>query len=1431
MIRRKVGGLIALLLLVSVASASWPVFPPYPNQTANMYRANLDSIRFAKACSTLSWYFWKGVVSPDSALATVGYVIAHGGGAPYDSAFVAANSWKWMGLDTTTAKSIYLARHGLADSTSLAKLLQTLDTTAIFSRSLGLHAKADSANKLQGLDSTAFMRGLRQYVQTYLSTVIFSAKLVANAPYKADSTVPDSALATQGYAQAHGGTTIDTTHYLGTTRPYAQTVAGPVSFSSKVTLKGFSGDSGVADSALTTKKYVDTHSTTVDSTHFLNKLIPTPQTVAGPVAFTSKVQGQFFKTDSTVPDSALITAIRAAQCTTGVRNTGKFSDSARIAKTADSARIAAKAREALVDTLGAPSFSTMKNWMNGVQSSGRLQGGEFSQVTPYDTFFTVAAGQGIIKIEDSIIGATRFCKWNATKIGIPDSQVIYIYVSYNVGGFDTVLATTNRDAIKTTTEFTVGRVYREGNRICLFNGGNHITNFARAEQERLILRGAEHMSGGEISETGTRGLASTNGIFYLGTTQYTTEAESSPTDSLEVFYRKTTMSGWHDSMALVLPNDRYDDGTGSLHTLGGGKYGVFWVYISMDDDIVVVWGQAQYDATTVLTATAPTSLPTYVSKACILAAKVYFIKGGTNFTGVVSAYTHAFPTNTAPTHNDLSGLQGGTADQYYHMTLAERDSTNAVNLRFLGKDTTAFVSGARTYLQTLNGSVRVIRPSQLDSLLTASRCSIPPTQIGYANQLPTTQSFYLKGSSGLLGSYAKPTGGLMDTTWGGNYVQSVNANNTTVYNNDTIFVLIYKTGSPDSMKYRLHRGPFSGVTSVAITGNMQSLTNGCSLKFTATTGHRLNDTILQPVCATPLMKMYNSLGQEVLAIENGTNIRMLNGVGAGNGYFQIGGGFLYKDGSGITVSNGSSMSGITCSGTYTQSSNAQWVANAGSNLAVLSGICVDTNNYNSNPPYRGTGSWLVVKGGSDVDSEAVRGRLRVGVATADSVVLSAGHGFFDNGVSVGGQNSTARKAWIDSLGNAKFAARCSALVTAGDTGRFTTGRILGSNYIAISESVGGVLYVNNIQTIPAATYDQISITGGTVSGTYNVTYPLANAIDGDTAQTSRWLDGPYSSGVYWKYDFGAGVTKVVTKIEINAGTPGNALSFTFYGSNDNTNWTTLTSGTQANTEPRQLFTFSNLTPFRYYRFNYADQGKAWVGLTELRMYQAAISSTPLSMSACTLALTGARIRVNNKLLLDSNGVVTSGANAIDSVRLSFGNLWADSSVRIGGQVASAIKVWMNKDSVAIAAGTPVRIHSNLYCDSNATFVGSDSSQREAANVMRGDSIHVSSALKIGSRWYRNVTPLTTVTPNLGPDYNRCNATGGSLNFSLPAATGSGRIISAKKTDVSANTVTLTPNGAETIDGAPNWVLSTQYSAVSIIDAATGVWDVISKYVP
>jgi len=118
-------------------------------------------------------------------------------------------------------------------------------------------------------------------------------------------------------------------------------------------------------------------------------------------------------------------------------------------------------------------------------------------------------------------------------------------------------------------------------------------------------------------------------------------------------------------------------------------------------------------------------------------------------------------------------------------------------------------------------------------------------------------------------------------------------------------------------------------------------------------------------------------------------------------------------------------------------------------------------------------------------------------------------------------------------------------------------------------------------------------------------------------------------------------------------------------------------------------------------------------------------------------------------------------------------------------------------------------------------------------ILKGDGFGGFSSATVGTDYmrpgqvYSNLVSITnagspyTVASTVA--YILCNATAGAVVINLPAATGTGREISIKKTDSSSNACTPTRSGSDTIDGATSYSITTQYASSKVVDAASASW--------
>ena len=328
-----------------------------------------------------------------------------------------------------------------------------------------------------------------------------------------------------------------------------------------------------------------------------------------------------------------------------------------------------------VEEIGTATYDDVQDFIN-LMSSGRSTGGAITDNE--DGSITVAAGTGYIHSEDIEDYSTLYAfDWAENdSVELTNNSANYIYIDYN-DGTPQILATDDRDTIRITDQFILGRVYREDTTLNILEStGFKISNYLRKEHERLIaVRKFERASGSVISEIGTRNIAITAGVWYLGHNKTAVGAkDTSDADKFTYWY---ILNGAWTAVTdqTQIDNQQYNDvstpDSEVLADLSNNKYGVNWVYLDYEGNLHVVYGQDDYTLTAANSATTPASLPDKLDAFGAIVGKIIIEEDAATFESVETAYERFFPVATAAQHNELGGLQGGTTDEYYHLLAAE----------------------------------------------------------------------------------------------------------------------------------------------------------------------------------------------------------------------------------------------------------------------------------------------------------------------------------------------------------------------------------------------------------------------------------------------------------------------------------------------------------------------------------------------------------------------------------------------------------------------------------------------------------------------------------------------------------------------------------------------------------------------------------------
>lgn len=140
-------------------------------------------------------------------------------------------------------------------------------------------------------------------------------------------------------------------------------------------------------------------------------------------------------------------------------------------------------------------------------------------------------------------------------------------------------------------------------------------------------------------------------------------------------------------------------------------------------------------------------------------------------------------------------------------------------------------------------------------------------------------------------------------------------------------------------------------------------------------------------------------------------------------------------------------------------------------------------------------------------------------------------------------------------------------------------------------------------------------------------------------------------------------------------------------------------------------------------------------------------------------------------------------------------------------------------------------HAQSHTHASHTSIGANDHHAQAHAIEGADHTGTLTATKHSSGYrgghtFAVASKTGNYTATTSDDHIRCDASSAAFTITLPAATGSGRVYTIKKIDSSANAVTVDANSTEDIDDLDTFVLAAQFECLTIIDAATGKWDVL-----
>ncbi|NGX36857.1 MAG: hypothetical protein K1000chlam2_00002 [Chlamydiae bacterium] len=329
---------------------------------------------------------------------------------------------------------------------------------------------------------------------------------------------------------------------------------------------------------------------------------------------------------------------------------------------------------AAVSFITGSTFSTLQESINVLGSAGQESGGVISDAG--GETFDVAAGTGLIRATNSDTAELIMFDWPAVSgTAIPTDTARYVGIEYNSGTPQVVVKTSyswNLD-----TEFPLGNVVNDATTLHFENAPHKVSEGVGKLIERVfetLPDARDARTGGLIlGESGTRNFTLSAGALWDRITKFSISAlDTSSSGSFDIYFRDGSGGFTEVASATQWPNTKYDDNSGVLATISNNRWAVLWFYLELDGGVTMQYGRNQYTSEAAAEAEAvPATAPDRIIVQSTLLGRFVFQESAATVESIESVYDTSFQGALVTNHNNLSSLQGGTTNEFYHLTAAE----------------------------------------------------------------------------------------------------------------------------------------------------------------------------------------------------------------------------------------------------------------------------------------------------------------------------------------------------------------------------------------------------------------------------------------------------------------------------------------------------------------------------------------------------------------------------------------------------------------------------------------------------------------------------------------------------------------------------------------------------------------------------------------
>lgn len=311
-------------------------------------------------------------------------------------------------------------------------------------------------------------------------------------------------------------------------------------------------------------------------------------------------------------------------------------------------------------------WTTLQDFINQIGAAGS---GNTSYITDAGgAAIDVAGGDGFIRIADTENALLKAFSWAAAiGIAIPADTARYIGIEYNAGAPQVVVKIT--DTWDWHTEFRLGSVVNEGGTLHILNNPQQVSDSLAHLYERFYecqpLQRANRLGGIIPGETGVRNLTVSAGELYDGLNEFDVgNIDTSGADTFDAYYGDG--GGGFNKIAAVSQWDnlQYDGGAGALVALLPSKWGVHWLYIEADNNLVLIYGDGEWSTQAMAEeSAAPSTVPLRLQVQGRLIGRIVFQQAAATAADIQDVWEQDFNLNNVTSHLNLTEIGTNTHAQ------------------------------------------------------------------------------------------------------------------------------------------------------------------------------------------------------------------------------------------------------------------------------------------------------------------------------------------------------------------------------------------------------------------------------------------------------------------------------------------------------------------------------------------------------------------------------------------------------------------------------------------------------------------------------------------------------------------------------------------------------------------------------------------------